>query len=168
MKSHPVTGEDVRSWRESHRLSQEDLGKLLDTSREWIGMIERGSRPISADLYLRFENLKREPRFDSAGAESASPPGMLREDAAPYGSPEMLANEARRILDTTLHAAGDDTAKLGWVREQMRSHLSMPAHWKMPRGPLVPVTLPSQTQLLSSKTGKPIPVPPASRSAQTG
>ena len=171
MKTHPLRGEDVRSWREIHNVSQEELGKLLDTSREWIGMIERGDRPISAAIYLRFENLKREPRFrsDSSSVSGGDFPPIPPASVVAGGSPGILARQARTILENTLDAAGTDLAKLGWVREQLRSHLAVPAHWNQLKGPLVPVTLPSQTQLLSSKTGKPIPtVPPASRSAQAG
>lgn len=61
--------------------------------------------------------------------------GALIQDEvqAPYGATETLAEEARRHLDELLVSAGSDPRKLGWIIEQLRQHLAIPAGWQNPR-----------------------------------
>lgn len=51
---------ELKTWREANNLSQDELGSALGFSREWIGMLERGEREISAKFLMRFEQRKRE------------------------------------------------------------------------------------------------------------
>lgn len=83
--------------------------------------------------------------------------GMVAdEEQTPYGSAAQIRGEIRHHVDELLAAAGEDLKRLGWIAEQLQSHVTLPVRWK--RTPLVvPVTTPSQTQDLSSETGQPIP-----------
>lgn len=126
-ENHSLTGDDLRKWREAQGLSQDEMGDLLGKSREWIGKLERGEREISDRIFLRFEKVRREPRFLETGEPEVST--MTEEAGAIYGSPETLRAEIRRLMGTTIGLAGDDVGKLGWVREQMLRHLTAPAHW---------------------------------------
>lgn len=121
-----LTGDALRQWRELQRLSQEELGRLLGTSREWVGKLERGEREISAEIFLRFERIRQEPRF------SSRLPGetyVVAKEQTPYGTPEMIEREIRALMDGILANAVGDTGRLGWIREQLRMHLRMPEHW---------------------------------------
>ena len=85
---------------------------------------------------------------------------VVAEESAPYltGADAMKAS-IRDHFERLLAAAGDDPGRLGWLREELIRSLPVPAHWPSGEAPrvLVPVTLPSQMQALSSKTGKPLP-----------
>ena len=84
----------------------------------------------------------------------------VAEDHAPYLTGAAAMKSAiREHFERLLAAAGDDPGRLGWLREELIRSLPVPAHWPSGEVPrvLVPVTLPSQTQPLSSKTGQPLP-----------
>jgi transcriptional regulator with XRE-family HTH domain len=126
-ENHSLTGDALRNWRETHGLSQDEMGDLLGKSREWIGKLERGEREISDRIFLRFEKVRREPRFlDKSEPELSQ---HVAEAPGSYGTPDMLRAEIRRLLGSTINLAGDDVGKLGWVREQLLRHVTAPAHW---------------------------------------
>jgi DNA-binding XRE family transcriptional regulator len=60
-----LSGEELKNWRETQALSQDELGQFLEVSREWIGKLERGEREVSAEIFLRFSRLKGDPRFSA-------------------------------------------------------------------------------------------------------
>lgn len=161
----------VKTLRKAAGLTQAQFAEKLHFSRDYISQIEGGRDPgarfkqqIELIERIGMAALSRPPVDDSVGIAQQ----LLKESALIYGDPILIAKDARRFFEETLSAAGKDTSRLGWVREQLRAHLAIPSHWQG-TSPLVPVTLPSQTQLLSSKTGKPIQsVPSALRSAQSG
>jgi transcriptional regulator with XRE-family HTH domain len=41
----------------------------------------------------------------------------------------VLSAEARHLFETTMKAAEQDPARLGWIVEQLRLHLRPPHHW---------------------------------------
>lgn len=126
-----MTGEALRRWREHQGLSQDAMGDLLGISREWVGKIERGERPVSAKIYLTFERVRREPRFSDTGEPEAAKSGAVEEPPASYGTPAMLRQEVRSVVEDTLRLAGDDLGRLGWTREQALRHLAAPEHWSI-------------------------------------
>jgi transcriptional regulator with XRE-family HTH domain len=120
----------MRAWREGHSLTQDDLGSLLGITREWIGKLETGRRPISAEIFLRFEALQREPKFSQS-----APPAPLHDPAiVPVfpGDPAAaeIIGEIRDWFECLLIAAGDDRNRLGWISEQLRAHVTPPPHWR--------------------------------------
>lgn len=88
------------------------------------------------------------------------------DEQAPYGTPEMLEREARQFFERVISAAKGDTVRLGWLMQQMIDYLSPPKSWHTVPKKLVRVTLPSQTQRLSSETGLPLPDEQPSRRAR--
>lgn len=132
--NHSLTGADLKEWREVQRLSQEELGKLLGLSREWIGKLERGERTVSAEIFLTFERVRRELRFslkeNSPDPSSLDGP-LVNED--PGGqindSPAIIRHELRTLLDEGIGLAGNDVARLGWLLYQAKQHLQPPAAW---------------------------------------
>lgn len=137
--NHSLTGADLKEWREVQHLSQEELGKLLGLSREWIGKLERGERAVSAEIYLTFQRVRREPRFSSATFEDmpfADGTDHLLVGEMDFirpleGSPKAIRHELRTLLEDGIKLAGDDIARLGWLLYQARQHLKPPEIWKM-------------------------------------
>jgi len=135
---HTLTGEFLKTWREATGLSQEAFGRKLGVSREWMGKLERGEREISAEIYLRSEALRKEPKFSEAypnpyGMRFEERPDLAvheaREAEPAYGNLDQIRRELRDDLEKTLRAAGDNRDRLGWMKVQMRECLSAPESW---------------------------------------
>jgi transcriptional regulator with XRE-family HTH domain len=129
-ENHSLTGDDLKQWREDRDLNQDQLGDLLGISREWVGKMERGERTISDRIFLRFERVRKEPRFLQK-RELPGTAGVLDESHTVYGSPETLRGEIRGIVEETISMAGEDVGKLGWIREQALRYVSTPDHWNV-------------------------------------
>lgn len=139
-------------------ITQAKLAALLLVSRNYISQIEAGLKTPSARLAAQMEVMLTE----AANVDKVNIPLAAHEDPVPFSAAPQLREELRDQFAALLVAAGDDRNRLGWVAEQLRLHLAIPAHWHSDSGPLVPVTLPSQAQALDVQTGKPVAV--ASRS----
>jgi transcriptional regulator with XRE-family HTH domain len=61
--------------------------------------------------------------------ESSAEP-VVAEDQAPYGTPATLEAEVRRHLDAVITAARNNPARLGWIAEQLKAFVAIPAHWQ--------------------------------------
>lgn len=154
------------------------MAQLLGVAREWLSKIENGKTPVSADVFLKFESVKRE--FEHTSQRAVQPTLPVAGQREPFvaidavvtpGPVETLRGEVRKIFEDTLAAAGSDTGRIGYLREQLLQHFAVPDHWRARRpasGAPVPVSLPSQTTLLSTHTGKPIEGLSVSRPARTG
>lgn len=122
-----LTKDDLRSVRRQLGLTQGDMAQKLGVTREWVGMLERGDRDLSASIILELNRLIREHELsikeDSSSLE-------VREHQASYGTPEMIRREIEQHQKELVQAAGDDSRRLGWIHEQQRAHLAIPAHWK--------------------------------------
>ena len=110
------------------------MADLLGIARQWLSKIENGHQEVSPAIFLRFEALKRHPRFtkdDILGERE----GMLDEPSGPYGAPtdDAQAREMVRLIeeavDGVVKIAGNDLARLGWILEQAKAHLTPPANW---------------------------------------
>jgi transcriptional regulator with XRE-family HTH domain len=123
--SHDLRGEDIRRWRENLGLHQEDVARELGIAREWLSKIENGKVAVSAEVFLAFERLEREH-----GVTSDVNPAAVQEAPAAYGPADRLRGEIRGDVETTIAAAGDDVGRLGWIREQVRAHVTPPASWR--------------------------------------
>ena len=128
-----LPAEELRSWRENHNLTQDVFGSLLGISREWLGKLETGKRPVSAEVFLRFQALLRERKITL----SDLPEPQEESASAVQTSEDRLTSVAGQLridisaaVDAVLNAAGDDVGRLGWIREQLNRHLATPTHWK--------------------------------------
>ena len=120
-----MSGAELKAWREASGLTQEELGRKLGVTREWIGKLETTARPISASIQLKMAALKREQEF-------SGPREHVQEEASGYGTraAKDLTRDIRKIVDEAIATARDDLARLGWIREQLRAHLRPPSHWE--------------------------------------
>jgi transcriptional regulator with XRE-family HTH domain len=112
-----LPGEELRNWREEHRLTQDEFGSLLGISREWIGKLENNKRPVSAEIFLRFQGLNRDPKFSHQpreGEESA--PSSVKFDAS-----GPLVAEIRSLFQELLNLTCGDAKRLGWLYEELES-----------------------------------------------
>ena len=128
-----LPGEELRSWRENHNLTQDEFGSLLGISREWIGKLETGKRPASAEVFLRFQALRREPKFSSGEVQERPQESAGAVQASANPSPSVagqLRIDISAAIDAVIKAAGTDVGRLGWIREQLNRHLATPTHWK--------------------------------------
>jgi transcriptional regulator with XRE-family HTH domain len=128
--SHTLQGEDLRRWRESQDLTQEEAARALGVAREWLNKIENGKAPVSAELYLRFEAIKRDPAFTR---EKPGAPLLIQEDAAPFGPAESarLVTEIREKLQQLLNATGGDPRRLGWLHEELERMQRKTKDWDL-------------------------------------
>lgn len=124
----PTTGPELKRWRKIAGLTQDELGRKLGVTREWIGQLESNDRPISASIFLKLEALKRE-LYLASGESAKSRVAVADEDQA--GRPETLRTEIRKLLEKTISSAGDDVARLGWIREQLLRHADAPEYWNI-------------------------------------
>lgn len=154
----------LRSISEREGKSQAEIARTLGVSLAKVGnwfqgknFPKRDAEPLARLLGVPVEFLL----YGAIPAESTdlaggSPSYRRQEDAAANGSAAQIRSEIRHHVDQLLAAAGEDLKRLGWIAEQLQSHVTLPVRWK--RTPLVvPVVTPSQTQDLSSETGLPIP-----------
>jgi transcriptional regulator with XRE-family HTH domain len=128
-----LPAEELRKWREYWNLTQDELGEQLGITREWLGKLERGEREVSADVFLRFEALKRDARFTPPPDDTASGEGIsaaLNEAPAGYANDlEPIRSDIRQKIERVLAAAGNDRDRLGWIQIQIDTHLNVPAPW---------------------------------------
>lgn len=47
--------------------------------------------------------------------------------------PGDIEEDVRRHIEELIALAGDDSARLGWIKEQLQLHLSAPQHWRRGR-----------------------------------
>jgi transcriptional regulator with XRE-family HTH domain len=136
-----LSGAELKNWREAHDLSQDDFGRLLEVTREWIGKLERGEREVSAEIFLRFSRLKSDPKFSlqrepvSAHQKMSVPhAGLAEQPQPPYGEvasrvplpPETkIATRAdcEEHVAQYLDAAERDPNGLAYAFKVIRKHL---------------------------------------------
>lgn len=154
----------LRSIAEREGKSQAEIARALGISFAKVGnwfqgknFPKRDAEPLARLLgvpveFLLYGAIPAENTEMTGGTSGYRQP----ENTDPSGSAEQIRAEIRHHVDELLVAAGDDLKRLGWIAEQLQSHVTRPVRWK--RGPLVvPVVTPSQTQDLSSETGLPLP-----------
>jgi DNA-binding XRE family transcriptional regulator len=61
---------------------------------------------------------------------------MIKETGGVHGVPRGAEFEARRLFDELIAAAKADPSRIGWIVEQMKLYLRVPAHWLTPSDPL--------------------------------
>lgn len=79
-------------------------------------------------------------------AHGQKEPMMLEESAGPLSEPTRdQAAQLRANIEKCIRFAGGDTNRLGWLLEQMRVHMLVPAErWSEQSADLFPPTLPSE------------------------
>lgn len=101
-----VTPQRVGSWFQGRNFPGPDvefaLAELLGTTRDWL--VE-----------------------GKETTETTAP--IVMEPPAATSPAESLRREVRERFERTMTAAGDDLSRLGYINEQLRAHLTPPAHW---------------------------------------
>ena len=138
-------------------LTQQGLADELLMSRNYIAKIEAGIQEPGPRVLVALE-AARVRLVNKPIAPSGS---MVEEEQAAYGATQTIASELERKFSTLLALADGDPERLHWIAVQMKEHLVPPKSWRSRRSAsgMVRVTLPSQTTLLSTETGLPVPSP---------
>lgn len=165
-KKNNSAAERFREVRSRLGFTQQRLADELLLTRNYIAKIESGIQEPSPRALMALESLRvRLVHKTEQPMHTAEAPGVIG------NAPSEIVEEIEHHHAALLLAAENDPMRLGWIREQQRAHLEIPEHWKTQRpvaekgrrksspGPMVEVTLPSQTQTLSTETGLPIPNP---------
>lgn len=133
----PLSGSELKSWRERTNLNQDQVAALLQISREWLGKLERGQREISADIFLRFEQLRRDPKFSSGLSTQVKTP----ESAEPYLSrngpmllnprhsippPEPTKAQCLAYFQHYLESAATASGGIGHTWIELQKHFPLP------------------------------------------
>ena len=144
-------------------LNQQQTAALLRITPEWLSKITRGHVAGSEDIGLRLDAALRARGIEPASIKSGSISGQLAEDPAPYfatgtAPAEPTAKDCMEHLREYLGGAQQHPGGVGYTYNLLRKHLPL-GEFQPAGSPLVPVTLPSQTTLLSTETGKPHPSP---------
>lgn len=118
--NHNLQGRDLRDWRTAHHLGQEELADLLGIARVWLSKIENGHKLISDTLFLRFEALKRNPKFTGATTSES-----VMEEQKPYLAGDAPASRPRieQWIKGYLDLAEQTPGGLGYAWGQVRLHL---------------------------------------------
>lgn len=134
-KNNPIASR-FRAVRKELGFTQQQLADELLMSRNYIAKIEAGIQqpgdrvmPALESLRVRLSNNRR--------ADSVDRFTPVSEARAAYGDIPDIVAEIERHHVAVLAAAGRDPVRLGWIREQQRAHLAIPAHWdeSSPRPP---------------------------------
>lgn len=126
------------------------MGRLLGITREWVGKLERAQEEFSEYVLMKIEQIRRLPP-EAKGEATA----QNEESAADYGSAaDNMRRDVNLHLQALLVAAGDDLARLGWIKEQMRRHVSPPEHWDENLKPRLAALVTSALKGTKSPTGK--------------
>lgn len=115
------------------RLKQVDIARSLGVGSQRVGQWFQGRNFPGGDIELALADLLGVSRsWLIEGIETTDIPGVLREDASPYGTAPIvkIRREIRESIEALLDIAGDDVARLGWIVEQLRGHLRAPGHWE--------------------------------------
>ena len=137
---------------------------LLGVSREWVSKLENGKEPFSEFVKLKLTEIVN-PRETSLHV--AEPQATYGQKPKPTSEGATEATEQQCIahLSDYLTRARHQTGGIGYTYRLLQKHLPLeefPAV-KTPKKKTEPkfsyVTLPSQTQALSTETGKPIARP---------
>ena len=144
-------------------LNQQQTAALLRITPEWLSKITRGHVVGSEDIGLRLDAALRARGIEPDSIESTSSDGQVAEDAGPYfatGAPprDPTAKDCMDHLREFLVSAQQHPGGLGYTYNILRKHLPI-GEFQSSSSPLVPVSLPSQTTLLSTETGLPHPNP---------
>lgn len=165
-KKNISAAERFREVRSRLGITQQRLADELLLTRNYIAKIESGLQEPSPRALMALESLRVRLVHNSEQlTHTAEAPGMIGSE------PSAIIEEIDHHHAALLLAAENDPVRLGWIREQQRAHLEIPEHWQAQKsvaqkarrsssaGPMVKITLPSQTQTLSTETGLPIPNP---------
>jgi transcriptional regulator with XRE-family HTH domain len=166
----------IKALRLEAKLTQAQFAEKMFLSRGLLNGLETGRETPSKWIVQQVDILERAgvAFLDKIAPDEVSDKFTVNEDAlSGLSATSTIAAEVRKLFEQVIQAAEGDAGRLAWLREQIKAHLATPAHWKaapatpaqrkLRPGDLVPVTLPSQTILLSSKTGLPLH-PPGSQS----
>lgn len=124
---------ELRQLRAGLGLNQEEMGKLLGVTREWIGKLEREKEDFSEFLLMKMEAARS---TGSAGEQSSQSARRVYLPVAGGYGPLQQAAELRDTLEKLIIRADLDPNRLGWLLEQMRAHLVAPSeHWKASQAP---------------------------------
>jgi len=106
------------------------MARHIGVSREWLSKLENGKEPISDFVAMKLDAFTR-------GDVNSHHIGAVAEAPAAYGDHPGIVSEIEQHNAALLSRAGRDPVRLGWIREQQRAHLAIPAHWaeSSPRPP---------------------------------
>lgn len=81
-------------------------------------------------LLRQLEELFHTVDLGSKGPD-AGVDGILEEPRSKYGHPhpEELRQRIRELIEESLHLAGDDVTRLGWILVQLEQHARPPTNW---------------------------------------
>lgn len=135
------------------------MGRLLGVTREWISKLENGREEFSEFIQMKMDavekngvtQLHKQVWETSERVEEPSP--------TPQGAPRDTLQEIDNHHQRLLLAADGDPVRLGWIREQQRAHLAIPAHWQSKGSGITRVYDRAQKTALSTHTGLPVPGP---------
>ncbi|MBM3851600.1 MAG: helix-turn-helix transcriptional regulator [Verrucomicrobia bacterium] len=126
-------GARLRWFRNARNLDQAELGKTVGRTATSISEWEKGkSQPTLVQIgtiarVLGVSSARLAFGDQSSGADEGEGGGGV--DSPQYGSPS-VRGELREILEQTIAAAGDDRDRLGWIKVQLKTHVSPPADWR--------------------------------------
>lgn len=118
-------------------LSQQDMAEALLISRNFVSQIEIGSKRPSQRIIAMLKVFAETRGISLDGtvptAELFARQRLLHakdsQITLTHASPNS-ANLAREHLERVLRAAGGDSARQGWILEQLRVHVNTPGHWR--------------------------------------
>ena len=115
------------------RLKQVDIARTLGVSSQRVGQWFQGRNFPGGDVeHALAEMLGVNRSWLLEGIETTELGGPAHEQSAHYGTVPIiqLRKEIRDSIERLLEIAGDDLARLGWIVEQLRSHLRVPDRWE--------------------------------------
>ncbi len=133
-------------------LSAIEMAAGLRITPEWLSKIMNGHVEGSDNIGLRLDEFVRQRGVEpSSLAKVEGTSTHVAETPAGYGPAATLRAEIQRFIALSIQAAGDDVGKLGWLREQLRSHFAPPPHWRS-----VEITPDDHLKAIADVTGKKI------------
>lgn len=119
-------------------IDQDEMGRRLGVSREWVSKLETGREAPSELMQYKLREIEatlgihiKEPSFTSAEDIDRATNLDMSADVTVTGSPtaDRLRAKIRTHVDQLLALAGDDEQRLGWLAEQLLREVNARADW---------------------------------------
>lgn len=103
----------------------------LRITPEWYGKILSAKEAGSGDIGLRLDELLRRKKIEPSSIyeQTDSAIGALHEPPSIYAAGD-TTGKIRQHIEQLITLAAGDPHRLGWLLEQMKSHLAPPEHWE--------------------------------------
>lgn len=127
-----ITSESLRRSRESLGLTQQEFADRLGVTIDYMQKAERGDivPPLHFAASVRkliYGSSSSVRKYGSGGGQTSN--GPINSEEKAFRRAARIEADIKRFIDSLLAEADGDPERLGWIRVQLKAHLSPPPYW---------------------------------------